>query len=564
MEYVNKTMNVDDEVVSETPHEMSGSVETIRRETLYVWKSFTKIGMDKDGFEKSTCNCCGREYVIGKNPKTKTNYGTSHLSRHISVCKSMENSESKDQHEKSSLRKVNQMTHRELLAQAIIKHDLAFSFVEYDLIRVWIDYVNPDIVMPSRNTIVPDIKKICIQEKDKLKKLLSSLPNRILNFSRLKPPHTEIELEAAIFDCLKQWGIEKKVFSITLDNAAVNDNMQLILLNHLLLQNTLLCDGEYFHIRCSAHILNLIVQEGLKVAAEALYKIRESVKYVRGSDGRMIKFQDCVEHAGIDTSIGLRLDVSTRWNSTYLMLESALKYEKACDIIQVIDRNYKYCSSYPTSNLYFVQVWKIECILNENLYNDDYTLSDMSLRMKEKFDKYWKEYSTVLAFGAIFDPRLKLVFLDFCYTKIDPFTSQNKVKNIREKFEKLYEEYASNLKGSSASNSHSSIKSNLLHKSSGESNRSKKSKLYISEFERFENESMFVGVASESAFSIGGRVLTKYRSSTLPENVQMLICTRNWLHGFLENLNDEDDSNTSDHETTTSQANVHQEVQIED
>ncbi|XP_061365859.1 zinc finger BED domain-containing protein RICESLEEPER 2-like [Gastrolobium bilobum] len=587
MEYVNKTMNVDDEVVSETPHEMSESVETIRRETSYVWNSFTKIGMEKDGFEKATCNYCGREYVIGKNPKTKTNYGTSHLSRHISGCKSMANSESKDQHEKSSLRKVNQMTHRELLAQAIIKHDLAFSFVEYDLIRVWIDYVNPDIVMPSRNTI-RELHLFNCPFVDEKWKLIS----KILNFSRLKPPHTGIELEAAIFDCLKQWGIKKKVFSITLDNAAANDNMQLILLNHLRLQNTLLCDGEYFHIHCSAHILNLIVQEGLKVAAEALYKIIESVKYVRGSDGRMIKFQDCVEQAGIDTSIGLRLDVSTRWNSTYLMLESALKYEKAFDILQVIDRNYKYCpsceewrrgdkiceflepfyettnmisgSSYPTSNLYFVQVWKIECILNENLYNDDYTLSDMSLRMKEKFDKYWKEYSTVLAFGAILDPRLKLVSLDFCYTKIDPFTSQNKVKNIREKFEKLYEEYASNLKGSSASNSHSSINSNLLHKSSGESNRPKKSKLYISEFERFENESMFVGVASESAFSIDGRVLTKYRSSTLPENVQMLICTRNWLHGFLENPNDENDSNTSDHETTTSQANVHQEVEIED
>jgi hypothetical protein len=28
----------------------------------------------------------------------------------------------------------------------------------------------------------------------------------------------------------------------------------------------------------------------------------------------------------------------------------------------------------------------------------------MSKLMKEKFDKYWKDYSEILAFGAILDP----------------------------------------------------------------------------------------------------------------------------------------------------------------
>ncbi|CAI8603673.1 unnamed protein product [Vicia faba] len=98
-----------------------------------------------------------------------------------------------------------------------------------------------------------------------------------------------------------------KIFTITLDNASVNDNMQDHLKTHLRVQGNLMCDGEFFHIRCSAHVLNLIVQEGLKIASEALHKIRESVKYIKGSDGRMLKFKDCFEDARINVSVDLNL-----------------------------------------------------------------------------------------------------------------------------------------------------------------------------------------------------------------------------------------------------------------
>ena len=83
------------------------------------------------------------------------------------------------------------------------------------------------------------------------------------------------------------------------------------------MQNGLLCDGDFFHVRCCAHILNLIVQEGLKVAKKALYNIREIVKYVKASEGRLRQFHKRVEEVHLeDISSFLRLDVSTRWNAT--------------------------------------------------------------------------------------------------------------------------------------------------------------------------------------------------------------------------------------------------------
>ena len=62
------------------------------------------------------------------------------------------------------------------------------------------------------------------------------------------------------------------------------------------------------------------------MASDALNNIRESIKYVRESEARKIAFKECViQVRGIDTKVGLRMDVATRWNSTYLMLKSAIR-----------------------------------------------------------------------------------------------------------------------------------------------------------------------------------------------------------------------------------------------
>ena len=83
---------------------------------------------------------------------------------------------------------------------------------------------------------------------------------------------------------------------------------------------------NFFHLRRCAHILNLVVQDGLKEIDVVVQKIRESIKYVRGSQERTKSFYESVKQMDLDGKKGLRQDVPTRWNSTFLMLQSALYY----------------------------------------------------------------------------------------------------------------------------------------------------------------------------------------------------------------------------------------------
>ena len=86
--------------------------------------------------------------------------------------------------------------------------------------------------------------------------------------------------------------------------------------------------NELMNMRCCAHILNLIVGEVLKEIDAYVARVRDAVRYVKSSPNRSQTLKSFMERLGMEFKSLLSLDVPTRWNSTYIMLETAENFEK--------------------------------------------------------------------------------------------------------------------------------------------------------------------------------------------------------------------------------------------
>ncbi|CAL8988529.1 unnamed protein product [Prunus brigantina] len=133
--------------------------------------------------------------------------------------------------------------------------------------------------------------------------------------------------------CIRMVVRDELPFSFVEDNAAANTKAIEYVrkkINGWKYSNSVL-GGVHMHMRCSVHIINLIVKEGLKRLESSIVAIRNAVKFVRSSPSRLSYFKMCVETEKIECKGLVVMDVPTRWNSTYLMLDAALKFRKAFD-----------------------------------------------------------------------------------------------------------------------------------------------------------------------------------------------------------------------------------------
>jgi Domain of unknown function (DUF4413) len=194
-------------------------------------------------------------------------------------------------------------------------------------------------------------------------------------------------------------------------------------------------------MRCAAHILNLMVQDGMKVIQPAFNRIRDLIRHIASSGPKLQMFNFILKDLNMDSKRGLTQDCPIRWNSTYEMVSEALIYkdslsrcgdeysidipsfeewkeaQEVANFLELfLDATKAFTSARrPSSHTYVKQVWVVRSLLLEDDIALNSILRDLAKAMQKKFDKYWENPNLIHTLACVFDPRCKLAFVKFYF-----------------------------------------------------------------------------------------------------------------------------------------------------
>ncbi|XP_046685571.1 zinc finger BED domain-containing protein 4-like [Homalodisca vitripennis] len=350
-----------------------------------------------------------------------------------------------------------------LLLNVFVQDYQPFSVVEDEGFKKFVNGLNPNYVLPNRKTIsssmIPAEYEMCLNAVRQEMLTVSNvtlttdtwtssntesymaltshhisndfeLKSILLECSVIRSSHTSVNLAVEIDKIVKKFHLEGKIMIIVSDNAS---NIVGAITNELKLK----------HFGCFAHTINLILQDALKVCQSLTDRIKAIVSHFKRSTSATEKLREVQKNLGLEPK-KLVLQVATRWNSTFYMLQRISELKDAVkttvalinkEIPVLTEDEWKTCSE-------LVMVLEPFEEVTRNISGENYltasqvigfinglvsvcnkmrkeTLSEVSKRVVDELLKGLKtrfsniENSKTIALATLLDPRFKLaVFSD--------------------------------------------------------------------------------------------------------------------------------------------------------
>lgn len=518
------------------------------------------------------------------------------------------------------------------LAKMIVQHDYPLDMVEHSGFVDFAQSLQPQFNVPSVSLLHEQIMGIYMREKQKLMDLISGSPGRlnltvdlctsnqslayvlltghftdhdwklqrrILNVVEVQCPDLDTAFPHAIAACLGDWCIEDKLFTVTLDLTHANQSARDNIRNLLPVKNSFVLKGQLLINSCYARTLRSLALDAIGSVRETVQKVRQSVKYVKTSDANEERFIRLKQQLQVPSTKNLHIDDLTQWNTTYQMLVAASELKEVFCCLDTSDPDYKLTLSmeewgqvetlcsylkifyeaaniltspvYPTTNSFFDVVWKIYYELLHAAVSQDYFVCMLTRPLLDNFTKFWEDCNLILAIAVVMDPRFKMKFVEFCFSRIYGDDADAWIKTVDQGLHDLYLEYVMLSIPAPmivASNEHlvktEEVPQEILSDDDGFLDFDVDiSDIIKSEIDQYLEESIIPRrhdfdvlnwwrvnrsryptlsrlasdvlsiplstVPSESVFKSGERKMDSYLSSLRPKTLQALICAKDWL-----------------------------------
>ncbi|KAJ4784874.1 Zinc finger BED domain-containing protein DAYSLEEPER [Rhynchospora pubera] len=239
-------------------------------------------------------------------------------------------------------------------------------------------------------------------------------------------------------------------------------------------------------------------------------------------------------------------------------------------------------TKYPTLNLFFTEFCEVLLTIKKMATSPYPFIVQMGTDMLDKFDKYWTIGNSLLAIATVLDPRCKIAVVEYYMKELCPETCDLFINNLRNCMKEMFDEYVeANADGASnqnqdrlsksqktgastthiISNTRAGLKDYIKEKKTSDAPKSELDEYLGSDLDQASVDEEFdiltwwkmkvpkypvlsrlardilavpiSTVASESAFSTSGRVLSPVRNSLSDESIEALLCAQDWLRASI-------------------------------
>ncbi|XP_074383656.1 zinc finger BED domain-containing protein DAYSLEEPER-like [Apium graveolens] len=487
--------------------------DSLRRKKSIVWDYFT-VQQISAGCKKACCNQCKRSFAYVTDSKLA---GTSHLKRHIStgICpvnrqkkKGMpEANQSTDAQLETTLprkrvrsRPVSAPVHE--IAKMIMVHEYPLNIVEHTGFNEFVQTMQPQVNMLNIDSVESECNNIYSWEKQGISDLLQrslgrvnltldlweshqsvgyalltghfidgdwKLQRRVLSVVLVPFPDSESAFNQAVVACINDWGLDNKLFTLTLDQSFASEAVRRNLRGLLPIKNPLTLGGQLVLGNCYARVLSHLAVDALSSMVETIKKVRDIVKYVKTVESHEEKFNKLKQQLQNPSTKSLIIDDRTKWDTTYHMLVAASEVKEVFSCLDMSDPNYKQTPTMeewrqveilctylklfyhaaniltaPTSTTadkFFHDVWKIQVELTHATMSEDNFVRSLVYPLHERFSEYWNDCNLVLAAAVVMDPTYKLDMVNFVFSRIYGKDADTWVKFVVDGVRELYLDY---------------------------------------------------------------------------------------------------------------------------